>query len=64
MKKQSLIDLMNMLEFNVADIKVDGTKELVGHKESDGRITYLSIRKEEAAFVKLFQGSIRKACLN
>lgn len=54
---------MNMLEFNVADIKVDGTKELVGHKESDGRITYLSIRKEEAAFVKLFQGSIRKACL-
>lgn len=63
--KQQLIDVMNALDFAIADLALghDGS-ELVGKKKHDGSIIFWSMELEGSGFKRMFEGRIRKVLKN
>ncbi len=64
MNKKYLIDLMNSLDFLIADIDYINGCEMVAKKCQDGRLIWWSAEKEGSGFQRLFKNAIKQACEN
>ena len=61
--KKNLIDFMNSLDFQIADIKYENGTEWYAHKMQDSdEIVWFHISSGGSGFIDLFEGSIKEVC--
>lgn len=58
--KDTLLKMMNALDFQIHDISYESGYELVAKVAQDGTIIWWPIELEGSGFERLFKGSIRR----
>lgn len=62
-EKELLLNLMNSLDFSIADITYINGQELVAKKMIESNaVVWWEMEREGSGFVQLFKGAIKKAC--
>jgi|HubBroStandDraft_3_1064219.scaffolds.fasta_scaffold13227_6 hypothetical protein len=63
--KIDLLNFMNALDFDIADIMSMGNQEFYAHKMNDSaELVWFPISAGGSGFNQLFKGAIREACRN